>query len=77
MSHQEDTLRGHRHYNANPQTDIRQHGAEELANDPNRDDAYDDARKQPEKQQQNREHMGVNDEHKTDTMEQGHRGTFP
>lgn len=73
MSHQEDTLRGHRHYNANPQADIRQHGADELVNDPN----GDDARKQPEKQQQNREHMGVNDEHKTDTMEQGRRGTFP
>lgn len=73
MSHQEDTLRGHRHSHDNPQTDIRQHGADELANEPN----GNDARKQPQTQPRNREQMGVNDEHKTDTMEQGHRGTFP
>jgi len=31
----------------------------------------------PEKLKQNRDHLRVNDEHKTPEMEKGHRGTFP
>jgi len=37
----------------------------------------DDARVDPGKQRKNREKMGVNDEHKTDDMEEGGRGSFP
>lgn len=36
-----------------------------------------DAREDEEKLRQNREHLGVNEEHKTPEMEKGHRGTFP
>jgi hypothetical protein len=40
--------------------------------------AAGDARDQdPEKLKRNREHLRVNEEHKTPEMEKGHRGTFP
>lgn len=31
----------------------------------------------PEKLKQNRDHLRVNEDHKTPEMEKGHRGTFP
>jgi hypothetical protein len=37
----------------------------------------DDAREEPGKQRRNREEMGVNEDHKTNDMEEGGRGTFP
>jgi len=37
----------------------------------------DDAREDREKQQENREEMGVQEDHKTQDMEKGKRGTFP
>lgn len=36
-----------------------------------------DARHDPKKQKENRDNLGVDDEHKTPEMEKGHRGTFP
>jgi hypothetical protein len=39
--------------------------------------AAGDARDDAEKLKQNREHLDVNEEHKTPDMEEGHRGTFP
>lgn len=39
--------------------------------------AAGDARGNEEKLKQNREHLGVNEEHMTDDMKKGHRGTFP
>lgn len=39
--------------------------------------AAGDARDSPDKLKQNREHLGVDDEHKTPEMQKGHRGTFP
>ena len=35
------------------------------------------ALKDPTKQQENRERMGVGPDHKTDSMKKGDRGTFP
>lgn len=39
--------------------------------------AAGDARGDDEKLRQNREHLGVNEEHKTPEMEKGKRGSFP
>lgn len=39
--------------------------------------AAGDARGDDEKLRQNREHLGVNEEHKTPEMQKGNRGTFP
>lgn len=39
--------------------------------------AAGDARGDEEKLRQNREHLGVDDEHQTPEMKKGHRGTFP
>lgn len=39
--------------------------------------AAGDARDDPAKLKQNREHLRVNEEHKTPEMDKGHRGTFP
>lgn len=36
-----------------------------------------DARDDPQKQRQNREHLGVDEDHATPDMKKGHRGTFP
>lgn len=36
-----------------------------------------DARKDPGKLKENRDKLGVNEEHKTEEMQKGHRGTFP
>lgn len=36
-----------------------------------------DARDDPEKRKENRERLGVDEEHKTPDMKEGHRGTFP
>ncbi|MBS1189774.1 MAG: hypothetical protein H6R10_1566 [Rhodocyclaceae bacterium] len=36
-----------------------------------------DAREGADKLKQNRDHLGVDDEHKTPGMKKGHRGTFP
>lgn len=36
-----------------------------------------DARGDEEKRKQNREHLGVDEEHKTPDMKKKHRGTFP
>lgn len=36
-----------------------------------------DARKDPEKLKENRERLGVDDEHKTPDMKKQRRGTFP
>ncbi|HYG55996.1 MAG TPA: hypothetical protein VD965_11935 [Burkholderiales bacterium] len=36
-----------------------------------------DARKNPEKQKENQERLGVGPDHKTPAMKRGHRGTFP
>ncbi len=36
-----------------------------------------DARDDGEKLKENRENLGVDDEHKTRDMKEGHRGTFP
>lgn len=36
-----------------------------------------DARHDEQKRKQNREHLRVNEDHKTPEMEKGHRGTFP
>lgn len=36
-----------------------------------------DARGDAAKQQQNREHLGVDEDHETPDMKKGHRGTFP
>lgn len=37
----------------------------------------DDARDDPEKIKENREKLGVGDDHKTSDMQKHHRGTFP
>lgn len=73
MGHQEDTLRSPKHYDANEKQAIQQHGADELAAEPE----GTDARANPKEQRQNREKMGVNEQHKTGKMEEEHRGTFP
>ncbi|HJW27267.1 MAG TPA: hypothetical protein VJ576_20420 [Rhodocyclaceae bacterium] len=44
---------------------------------PSSQPAAGDARDDPEKLKQNREHLNVDDKHKTPEMEKGHRGTFP
>lgn len=45
---------------------------------PSRRPAAGDARdNDPEKLKQNRDHLRVNEEHKTPEMDKGHRGTFP
>lgn len=36
-----------------------------------------DARGDEEQLKQNQQDLGVDDDHKTDAMEEGHRGTFP
>lgn len=36
-----------------------------------------DARDDPEKLKENRDRLGVDEEHKTPDMQEGHRGTFP
>ena len=36
-----------------------------------------DARKDPEKRKENRRKLGVDEEHETPEMKEGHRGTFP
>lgn len=36
-----------------------------------------DARKNPEKLEENRQKLRVDDEHRTPEMQRGHRGTFP
>lgn len=36
-----------------------------------------DARDQPEKLKENRDQLGVDEEHKTPDMSERHRGTFP
>lgn len=36
-----------------------------------------DARDDPEKQKENRERLGVDEDHHTPDMKSGHRGTFP
>lgn len=70
---QEDTLRSPKYYHQNKRKQIQQHGEDELAPEPE----GRDARGAPEKQRQNREKMGVNEEHQTKKMEQKHRRTFP
>ena len=37
----------------------------------------DDARKNPEKQRENQQKLGVGPDHKTPEMKRGNRGTFP
>lgn len=73
MAHQEDTLRGPKFYHESPQRQVRQHGADELAAEPVRGNARHD----PRRQQENRRKMGVNDSHRTETMERRRRGTYP
>lgn len=73
MAHQEDTQRSPKHYHENEQQQIQEQGADELA--PPR--AGQDARAEPEKQQENRRRIGVSDDHKTEKMEKERRGTFP
>jgi hypothetical protein len=64
---QDDTPRSRKHYPDNKQTHVQQHGGDELPA-PERENGSPD---------ENRNQMGVNDEHKTKTMERQHRGTFP
>jgi hypothetical protein len=73
MSDQEDTLRSPKHYHQDEKKQVKQHGGEELASKPN----GKDARANPKEQQENRERMGVNEEHKTKKMRKEHRGTYP
>ncbi len=37
----------------------------------------DDAREDPSRQQKNREELGVSEDHRTQDMKKGRRGTFP
>lgn len=73
MSDQEDTLRSPKYYHRDEQKQIKQQGADELAPKPE----GEDARGEPEEQQENRERIGVDEEHKTDKMRKERRGTFP
>lgn len=73
MSEQEDTQRSRRHYHQSEEKQIREQGGRELASKP----AGENARRQPEEQRENRERMGVNEEHKTRKMEKAKRGTYP
>lgn len=73
MSDQEDTQRSPRHYHESERKQIRQQGGRELAAGPRGEDARGD----PEGQRENRERMGVNEEHKTRKMEKEKRGTYP
>lgn len=73
MSDQEDTLRSRKYYDKNQQKQIEQHGADELTAPPEGQAAGGEAGEQ----QENRERMGVTEEHKTQKMRKAHRGTFP
>lgn len=73
MAHQEDTQRSPKQYSDNEKQQIEQQGADELA----RGRRGDDARANPEKQQENRRQIGVDEDHKTEKMKKEHRGTFP
>lgn len=73
MSNQEDTLRSPKQYHENEEKQIKQQGADELAQPP----AGKDARDNPKEQQENRERMNVAQDHKTEKMRKEKRGTFP
>ncbi len=68
-----DAPRSRRLYAANPKDQIDQYGGDELASEPSGSNAL----KQPERLPDNREHLGIDDEHKTAEMQKRHRGTFP
>lgn len=73
MSDQEDTLRSPKYYHQNERKQIEQQGEDELA----RARQAEDARDNPEEQQENRERMDVNEAHKTKKMQKDKRGTYP
>ena len=73
MSDQEDTQRSRRHYHESERKQISQQGGRELAPEPR----GEDARGNPEEQQENRERMRVTEEHKTEKMKKEKRGTYP
>ena len=73
MSDQEDTQRSRRQYHESERKQIRQQGGRELASGP----PGEDARGNPEEQQENRERLRVTEEHKTEKMKKEKRGTYP
>jgi hypothetical protein len=62
MSEQEDTPRGRRHYHESEQ-ELRREGARAPTGAGER--------------KENRERLGVNEEHKTEKMQKEKRGTYP
>lgn len=73
MSEQEDTQRSRHRYHESERKQIREQGGRELTPEPR----GEDARGEPEEQRQNRERLGVEDDHKTRKMEKEKRGTYP
>jgi hypothetical protein len=67
---EEESLRGHKHHTADKRTQIQQHGGDELQPDPASPPGITDP-------DNNKEKLGVNEEHKTEAMRKQHRGTFP